>query len=301
MTAEAFCVVLDLEKEFHDLTIHPPPLERNAVVHDQPMQEIVDFRAGHQIARFVLRVNSFLHLGGCQQHVFFGAGHGRFDLTAAVPQFFHPFCTENRERLYDCRKFIPQFFLQKCRFHVGVGRLEFGKLSDHLAPQFAGIHFRFLTTQTVRIRYRVMGRADSQSKRSRFIGRGQRGRIAIICFNLFIRPRIVPHEMVAVSVAGYEPFVGHAVQGLETGLRFILAVGLYLADLVIDVFLARQSAFEGFAGQALQVVACIGDMVCPRHAVTEPPDGLHDLGLRVYCRKGGTHYIREQDYMGFVV
>lgn len=80
---------------------------------------------------------------GCQQHVFFGAGHGRFDLTAAVPQFFHPFCTENRERLYDCRKFIPQFFLQKCRFHVGVGRLEFGKLSDHLAPQFAGIHFRF--------------------------------------------------------------------------------------------------------------------------------------------------------------
>ena len=154
---------------------------------------------------------------------------------------------------------------------------------------------------TVRIRYRVMGRADSQSKRSRFIGRGQRGRIAIICFNLFIRPRIVPHEMVAVSVAGYEPFVGHAVQGLETGLRFILAVGLYLADLVIDVFLARQSAFEGFAGQALQVVACIGDMVCPRHAVTEPPDGLHDLGLRVYCRKGGTHYIRQQDYMGFVV
>ena len=77
--------------------------------------------------------------------------------------------------------------------------------------------------------------------------------------------------------------------------------GLYLADLVIDVFLARQSAFEGFAGQALQVVACIGDMVCPRHAVTEPPDGLHDLGLRVYCRKGGTHYIRQQDYMGFVV
>ena len=45
LTAEAFCVVLDLEKEFHDLTIHPPPLERNAVVHDQPMQEIVDFRA----------------------------------------------------------------------------------------------------------------------------------------------------------------------------------------------------------------------------------------------------------------
>ena len=34
LTAEAFCVVLDLEKEFHDLTIHPPPLERNAVVHD---------------------------------------------------------------------------------------------------------------------------------------------------------------------------------------------------------------------------------------------------------------------------
>ena len=60
LTAEAFCVVLDFEKEFHDLTIHPPPLERNAVVHDQPMQEIVDFRAGHQIARFVLRVNSFI-------------------------------------------------------------------------------------------------------------------------------------------------------------------------------------------------------------------------------------------------
>ena len=107
--------------------------------------------------------------------------------------------------------------------------------------------------------------------------------------------------MVAVSVAGYEPLVGHAVQGLETGLRFILAVGLYLADLVIDVFLARQSAFEGFAGQALQVVACIGDMVCPRHAVTEPPDGLHDLGLRVYGRKGRTHYIRQQDYVGLVV
>ena len=107
--------------------------------------------------------------------------------------------------------------------------------------------------------------------------------------------------MVAASVAGYEPLVGHAVQGLETGLRFILAVGLYLADLVVNVFLARQSAFEGFAGLALQAVARIGDMVCSGHAVTEPPDSLHDLGLRVYGRKGRTHYIRQQDYMGFVV
>lgn len=107
--------------------------------------------------------------------------------------------------------------------------------------------------------------------------------------------------MVAVSVAGYEPFVGHAIQGLKAGLRFILAVGLYLADLIVDVFLARQSAFEGFAGLTLQAVARIGDMVCSGYAVTEPPDGLHDLGLRVYCRKGSTHYIRQQDYMGFVV
>ena len=107
--------------------------------------------------------------------------------------------------------------------------------------------------------------------------------------------------MVAVSVAGYEPFVGHAIQGLEAGLRFILAVGLYLADLVVDVFLARQSAFEGFAGLTLQVVARIGDMVCSRYAVTEPPDSLHDLCLRVYGRKGSTHYIRQYDYVGLIV
>ena len=49
----------------------------------------------------------------------------------------------------------------------------------------------------------------------------------------------------------------------------------YLADLIVDVFFARQSAFEGFAGLTLQVVACIGDMVCSRYAVTEPPDSLH--------------------------
>ena len=41
--------------------------------------------------------------------------------------------------------------------------------------------------------------------------------------------------MVAVSVAGYEPFVGHAVQGLETGLRFILAVGLSMDAFAVSI------------------------------------------------------------------
>ena len=62
LPSESFRVVIDLEKQFHDLSVHPS-FERDAVVHNQPMQEIVDFRTCDQIPWLVLRINGILHLG----------------------------------------------------------------------------------------------------------------------------------------------------------------------------------------------------------------------------------------------
>ena len=56
-----------------------------------------------------------------------------------------------------------------------------------------------------------MGRADLQLERSCFIGRCQRGWIAIVRLDLFICPRIVPHEMVTFPVTRYKPLIIHAI------------------------------------------------------------------------------------------
>ena len=42
-------------------------------------------------------------------------------------------------------------------------------------------------------------------------------------------------------------------------------------------------------------------MVCLRHTVTEPPDSLHDLGLRVYHRIRGAEYVRQHNDIRLVV
>ena len=55
------------------------------------------------------------------------------------------------------------------------------------------------------------------------------------------------------------------------------------------------------ARNALQSVAGIRYMVRLLYAVTKSPDGLHDLGLRVYHRIGSMEHIRKHDYMRLVV
>ena len=42
-------------------------------------------------------------------------------------------------------------------------------------------------------------------------------------------------------------------------------------------------------------------MVCLRHAVTEPPDSLHDLCLRVYHRIRSAEYVRQHNDIRLVV
>ena len=107
--------------------------------------------------------------------------------------------------------------------------------------------------------------------------------------------------MVAFSVAGNEPFIIHAVQGLQEYIPLYVVFGLNSCYLVVDILSAYQLVIERFTGYTGQAVACIRYMVCLRHTVTEPPDSLHDLCLRVYHRIRSAEYVRQYNDIRFII
>ncbi len=143
LTAEAFCVVLDLEKEF-STTYDPPaaPSERNAATTISRCRKFVDFPSRPPDRPFCGCRQTALHLGLSAAR-FLWCGSWLLDLTAAVPQFFpsvlHSRIVNACVRLP--QNSFPSSSLQKCRFHVGVGRLSLA-LSDH-PRQFAVFIFAY--------------------------------------------------------------------------------------------------------------------------------------------------------------
>ena len=75
---------------------------------------------------------------------------------------------------------------------------------------------------------------------------------------------------------------------------FDFALNRQLPYSVVNPFLTFEVMEQLVARNALQSVAGIRYMVRLLYAVTKSPDGLHDLGLRVYHRIGSMEHIRKR-------